>query len=258
MRVANPMTGKIRGECTQKNPRLCKRHGAEYRVRQEMFQQMKEQIERNHFQEVITPDFTASWKTKKEADGTTTVSVFRSGIPSAPKERGVEKDSYNQADAYKPEGRQGRGTGVFASPTLGGVCRWVRGNEMTGVPDVNVREMRVDIDNTYVYSIDQWERASSSMTSDDEYKKYWDSGMTMREYMEKAQADPMAYNPTEWELLVPEEGIRSVKPVGAKRVSERAYEESDSRQVRNILSGKPAHYRTKADIEADRARPIEL
>jgi len=257
MRVANPMTGKIRGECTKKNPRLCQRHGAEYRVRQEMFQQMKEQIERNHFQEVITPDFAASWKTKKEADGTTSVSVFRSGIPSAPKQRGVENDSYNQADAQRPEGRQGRGTGVFASPTLGGVCRWVRGNEMTGVPDVDVREMRVDIDNTYVYSIEQWEIASARET-DAEYKKYWESGMTMREYMEKAKADPMAYKPTDWELLVPEEGIRSVKPVGAKRVSERAYEERDSREVRNILNGKPTHYRTKADIEADRARPIEL
>lgn len=56
--------------------------------------------------------------------GKKTVSVFRSGIPEPPVERGVEKDYYLAADNRKPENRQGRYDAVFASPTLTGVTSW--------------------------------------------------------------------------------------------------------------------------------------
>lgn len=179
-------------------------------------------------------DFQASWKLKKEKDGRTSVSVFRSGIPSAPTERGVEKDYYERCDAELPDDRQGRMTGVFCSPTLGGVSRWVRGNDITRKPDISVREIRVDIDNTYVYLVHDWERASSIDTPE-MYRKYWNNGMTMRAYMEAAQKEPHKYDPREFELLVPETSIISIKPVSLQRAFKNAYDletfESDYNRI---------------------------
>lgn len=243
------LRGQVRGKCTKKNPSTCRIHGSGYRARQELYFAAKENVERIAFKAKTDPDFEASWDLKKDSNGTITVGVFRSGVPNPPKERGVEKRYYERADHFRPEGRQGRNDGVFASPTLGGVCRWVRGNHMTNIPDVKVRELRVDIDNTYVYSVRSWEIASST-NAEEHYKEYWDSGITMREYMNRARKDPKTYDPTEWELLVPEGSIKSVKPVGAKRVAERSYEVTGGREVRNILNDKPLHYQTKAEREA--------
>lgn len=240
-----------RSKCTKKNPTMCRIHGDFYREQQNMYVQALEHQKDLEFRAVAAPDFEESWDLKKTRDGVVTVSVYRSGIPEAPKQRGVENDYYARADALRPKGRQGRMDGVFASPTLGGVCRWVRGNEMTRIPDVKVREMRVDIDTTYVYSIEAWEKASSWNKPED-YEKFWNSGMTMREYMGKAKVDPQKYNPENWELLLSQEDIKSIKPVGAKRVSERAYNSYNVREVRNILNDKPLNYQTKAEIEKER------
>jgi hypothetical protein len=228
----------IREKCSKRHPSMCQRHKGEYKAAQDFMEQIKNREKELHLKAVTDADFEASWKLKKEKDGSTSIAVYRSGVPSAPKQRGVENGHYARADATIPSGRQPRMNGVFASPTLGGVCRWVRGNYMTNKDDVKVRELRVDVDNTYVYSVEAWEKASSNDTPA-AYKEYWDTGLTMREYMAKARQDPDTYNPTEWELLVPEEKIISVKPVGAARTAQRAYRDYDGREVKNILEDKP-------------------
>jgi hypothetical protein len=227
--LANP-----RGKCTKKNPRLCRLHGKTYIELTNFRKQVADREKELQFQQFTTPDFAASWKMKEEKDGTTTASVYRSGIPSAPKERKVEAGHYLRADALCPEGRQGRTDGVFASPTLGGVCRWVKGNYSTNIPDVRVRELRVDIDNTYVYSVRAWERASGWDT-EEEYKKFWDTGITLRDYMKQAKTDPRTYDPQEWELLIKEENIRSVKPVGAERAASFEYSSGDHSEITKML-----------------------
>lgn len=196
----------------------------------------KERLEKEAFAVKAQEDFKASWKPRVERDGTTTISVYRSGDIIPPAERGVEKASYLDADSKKPDDRQGRMDAVFAAPSLGGVCRWVKGNDGL-IEDVKVRELRVDVDKTYIYSVRAWERASSSW----DYEKskagnYWDSGMTVREYMKRAEADPAAYDPQEWELLIPAKGIRSVKRVGATTVASQAYSDWIGEDVTEILS----------------------
>jgi len=197
--------------------------------------QKKERLEREAFAVQAREDFLASWKPRVEKDGSTTISVYRSGNPAPPVERGVEKASYQDVDNQKPEGRQGRMDAVFAAPSLGGVCRWVEGNNGL-IPDVKVREIRIDVDKTYIYSVQAWERASSSWDYErSQSGSYWDSGLTVREYMEKAQADPVSYDPREWELLIPVKGMRSVKRVGATTVSAQAYSEWAGDNVTRIL-----------------------
>jgi len=225
-----------RGNCTKKYPQTCRIHGAAYREKRDFEKEVQRKQKELEFKSFTEPDFAASWKIKEEKDGKTTASVYRSGIASPPSERGVEAGHYNRADSHKPVDHQGRVTAIFASPTLGGVCRWVRGNDFVNIPDIKVRELRVDIDNTYVYSIDAWEKASS-MDTPEVYKEFWATGVTLRNYMKLARKSPLEYDPRNWELLLSETDLKSVKPVGANRVSEREYtnSESDKERLKKLL-----------------------
>lgn len=222
----------VRGKCRKKNPTTCRLHGRGARERYELMQAVRTEIRQQREREMqaefnlkAQQDFENSWKLRTESDGITSVSVYRSGVPSAPAKRGVEKPYYERCDSYIPDSRQGRMTGVFCAPTLGGAARWVRGNNLARIEDAEVREIRIDIDNTYIYLVHDWERASS-MDTPEMYKKYWNNGMTMRQYMELSQKEPHKYDPREYELLVPEEAIISVKPVSSNRVIQNAYDSS--------------------------------
>lgn len=214
-------------ECSKSDPSTCRLHGVKATEKADFYNDLKNEQERqqDEFKQQAEADFEASWKVKT-VKGVSTVSVFRSGMPSAPPSRGVERGSYERCDQFLPEGRQGRMTGVFCAPTLGGVARWFRGNYNSNVRDVDVREIQVDIDRTYVYSVHDWEKASGS-ERDSDYQKYWANGMTLRNYMTAAKADPKTFHPEEWELLVPESGIVNVKAVSSNRVLKTAYNFKD-------------------------------
>lgn len=138
--------------------------------------------------------------------------VYRSGAVAAPVTRGVETDSYAAADAVRPEGRQGRTDGIFAAPTLTGVARWTYANSMlTRNPDPFVREITVDADNVYVYSVAVWESCSWEGSS---YENYWKSGVTLTEWL----ANQDNYDDTEWELLLSPEDVIKFKNVSDKRL----------------------------------------
>jgi hypothetical protein len=150
------------------------------------------------------------------------VSVFRAGVPNAPEKRGVETDPYLKADAVAPAGRQTRTTGIFASPTMHGVSKWVVGVSHV-VNDWKVREIRVDPDKVYVYSVHAWERCSDDwMTTDEHRKAYWDTGITLTQWQDKLRKDP-ELDPAEWELLLSPDDMKAVKPVGAERVARSAH-----------------------------------
>lgn len=143
-----------------------------------------------------------------------TAKVYRSGAPATPAERGCERESYAAADAVKPAGRQGRMTAIFASPTLLGVTRWVRGNAFVKQGDVLVRELTVDPDRVYVYSVHKWECVSSWSGKWTGAEAYWESGMTLSEWLKTD------HDPKEWEVLLGEEDLLAVKNVSDKRVAE--------------------------------------
>jgi hypothetical protein len=182
--------------------------------------------------------------------GKQTVSVYRSGVPQAPKKRGVEGLSYANADEHAPEGHQDRTTAVFASPTLYGVTRWVAGNEGI-IEDLNVRELRVDPDEVRVYSVNAWQRASANyfdgVPEETHAKNYWATGMTLREYYKRMHTDTK-FNPTEWELLINESQLQGVKNVVNKKVVEAAEAEHEwmPERVANALKKARKHLSKKA------------
>lgn len=140
--------------------------------------------------------------------------VYRSGTVEAPVFRGVEATSYHAADAVRPAGRQGRTTGIFASPTLAGVARWAHAkSSIVRCDDPFVREITVDPNNVYVYSVHAWEKVSSR---DGGYEAYWNSGMTLAEWTESAES----MDPDNWELLLDPADVISTRPVSDKRLLE--------------------------------------
>lgn len=236
-------------KCHKKDPSTCRIHGNKYTNQQKMVAQFLRQKEREaakakklrEFSLKIEADLTKNLNLKTHPDGSTTCSVYRSGIISAPEERGVEKESYLKTDEYAPEGRQGRTTAIFASPTVGGVNRWVAGNSFVRIPDIKVRELTIDIDKTYVYSIDAWEIASSRMdrvkNPEDYHNAYWQTGITMREWLDKVKENPEEYDPRNWELLIPKESVKKIKPVSGQRVAAYNYSEyeSDKKEILQLL-----------------------
>lgn len=142
--------------------------------------------------------------------------VYRSGSVETPANRGVEADSYTAADAVKPVGRQGRTDGIFAAPNLAGVARWAHANtSLVRCSDPFVREITVDPDTVYVYSVLAWEKASWGTAG---YEAYWATGMTLTEW----NAASELLDPTNWELLLGADDVISTRPVSDKRLLENA------------------------------------
>lgn len=138
--------------------------------------------------------------------------VYRSGSVTTPARRGCELESYEAADAVKPLNRQGRVTGIFASPTIEGVLRWVRANSMMPtIVDPFARAINVNPNTVYVYHVRTWERCSSRNNN---YEEYWATGMTLAEWLENSES----YDAKEWELLLSPEDILSSKSVSDKRM----------------------------------------
>ena len=232
-----------------KNPAKCWKHGGQVqayersRAQRVLEQKREEKKKEDIYRFKIINDLENNLKPKTLPTGETIVSVYRSGVPSPPKERGVEKNSYLSGDLQKPAGRCGRTEGVFASPTLGAVGRWVRGNAFSRIKDLRVRELRVDYDKTFVYPVRLWEKYSSNEfmfgaehpTTVDSIKKYWSAGIPLREYVEKVKQNPDQYDPINWELLIKEEEIKTVKPVSASRVSGYYYSEGYEKEFANLL-----------------------
>lgn len=216
---------------------LCKTESTQIEAeREELAQQeLKKKIELHSFR---VDDMRKNMKLKTDPKtGKRTVSVFRAGVPNPPAERGVEKDSYAATDEHMPEGRQDRTSGIFASPTLHGVTGWVRGTSHV-VKDWGVRELRVDPDKVYVYSVRAWEICSSYDSTPEKSKAYWDSGITLTQWMQKLNSDP-DLDPQEWEILIGEKQLEGVRPVSADRVSRSDspyYKGERSENIYNLLT----------------------
>lgn len=135
--------------------------------------------------------------------------VYRSGIIAAPAVRGVEAISFAAADAVRPNGRQGRMDGIFASPNLKGVVRWAHLNSgIANYEDPFVREITVDPDAVYVYSVHAWERMRWTVGM---YERYWATGITLTEYL--TTDIWRKRNPADWEILLGTNDIQSVREI---------------------------------------------
>lgn len=155
--------------------------------------------------------------------------VYRSGPVQAPVERSCEAAQFAAVDAVRPAGSVSRTDAIFAAPTLTGATRWVRGNALAGAEDVKVRQIAVDSDAVMVYSIDAWDRASTSFAREEHYYAYWASGMTLTDWL------TAGLDPEEWEVLLDADDILGVRPVSAARTVAAARDEFWGQQTKRAL-----------------------
>jgi hypothetical protein len=145
--------------------------------------------------------------------------VYRSGSMTPSPDAGGVNASYAttvEADLLNPRA-VGRLGSLFAAPSLGGVVRWVLGNDMCRY-ETRVREITVDADTTYVYSVDAWESLSWNMrgTVEDKARAYWDTGMTLTEWLARAEAED--FDASQWEVLIDPADVLAVRNVSANRL----------------------------------------
>lgn len=168
--------------------------------------------------------------------------VYRVGNLSAPEDHFNDLDGVLAAmDALKPEDRQGRRGGIFASPDMASHSRWVLGNKWNKYEGaLDSHEIEVDANSVYVYNVKKYEKASTAFDRYgdshegfiDAAQDFWDSGMTLNEWREWARHnDP---DPGDWEIIMPSDGIRSSKKMSNKSVIEEA-PESKADTVNEIL-----------------------
>jgi hypothetical protein len=134
--------------------------------------------------------------------------VYRSGVVKAPRTRGIEARSFLQADNVRPIGRQGRETAIFASPDLNGVATWFYRKSMMQGGDPFVREITVDSDSVYIYSVAAWNETHWNRAS---YDSYWESGITLTSYQTSAKRKSGDSN--RWEILLGAADVLAVREV---------------------------------------------
>lgn len=135
--------------------------------------------------------------------------VYRSGIVEAPKSRRLEAEIFARSDEARPADRQGRTDAIFASPSLKGVARWVHASFSQWTQDPFVREITVESDSVYVYSVPAWEKVCWYNAS---HESYWKTGITLTEYLELCRMMDY-FNPAEWEILLSPADVLSVRDV---------------------------------------------
>lgn len=167
--------------------------------------------------------------------------VYRSGtVEVCDHTHSVEGGVYVYADRRRPHGFPSRSHSIYASPTLAGVVRWVRGRRWNpGNPDLKVREITVAAD-ALVFNVDAWERASDEIAdsvhtgdtrkADAAVADYWNSAMTLADF---AASD---LDPSEWELLIPADGVISSRNVSARRVLSTIDDDYTRSEVKSLLS----------------------
>jgi hypothetical protein len=136
------------------------------------------------------------------------VNVYRSGVVAPPLYRGPEARLFRLADEARPSGRQDRTDAIFASPSLAGVAPWFHFNAEMQNRDPFVREITVDSDSVFVYSVSAWDATCRDNTS---YESYWESGITLTEY--QTADDSNLRNPSEWELLLGTSDVQAIRDV---------------------------------------------
>lgn len=168
--------------------------------------------------------------------------IYRVGTLTAPETYFDDLDNILQdMDRFKPEDRQGRYKGIFASPDLNSHAKWVRGNSWNkheGALDSH--EITVDGNSVYVYNVEDYEKASSIQrmygANSEKFKesaeKFWNSGMTLTEWQEWAKENKPERG--SWEIIMSPDSIISNKTLSNRSVIENSSEQ-DIEELNQIL-----------------------
>lgn len=193
---------------------------------------------RSHYESTISDSFSKpSAKVKK-------TKVYRVGSLRPPERYFDDLNNVlNKMDEFKPEGRQGRHGGIFASPDMDSHSRWVLGSQWNRHEEaLDSHEITVDANSVYVYDVRKYEIASSlsdpifESHSKGGFQKaaqdFWESGITLAEWQEWAKENKPESGT--WEIIMPASAMISTKKMTNKQVIENA-PESRAKELNSTL-----------------------
>jgi len=168
-----------------------------------------------------------------------TIKVYRNGSLSLAEHSEEVQQVWSQYDDFKPAERSGRLDSLYASPSLFGVTRWVKGNHLVSGhnPDADLTNYEITVSNpeqVFVYSIASYDSSCRSAgVKEDAARKYWDSGIALADW--DAKASEFGLDATEWEVLLPVEAIKSSKVVSDNRILGAVKDEFEKDQLKAAL-----------------------
>lgn len=168
-----------------------------------------------------------------------TIKVYRNGSLSLGEHSSEVQQAWSPYDSAKPAERSGRLESLYASPSLAGVVRWVQGNHLVNGnnPDADLTTHEITVSNpeaVFVYSIASYDSFHRSYgVKADGVSKYWESGIALSEWEDKAKE--LNLDPTEWEVLLPVENIKSSKVVSNTRLLNAIPDEFTKDQMKATL-----------------------
>lgn len=163
-----------------------------------------------------------------------TAIVYRNGPVKVGDHSSELQKIWSIYDSVKPVGRTGRLDGIYASPNLTGMARWTHANHVKGdvTPTQDLANYAITVCNPeriFFYDVTTYDNTAFLLNlytegDDQQYwksnreiaKEYWDTGVSLREWEEKAKEE--YFDPCEWEALVPMDCIVSYTAVPDEEV----------------------------------------
>jgi hypothetical protein len=129
--------------------------------------------------------------------------IYRTGPMSIGQHDEDILQHWAEFDDRCPEGHVRRGTALFAAPDLSSGHYWLGTRASLGRPLI-FNEITVESDNVRVYSVDDYNMVgehygSPSNSQIADIESYWNTSMTLTEWMQKVGEDPQG----QWEVLLP-------------------------------------------------------
>lgn len=183
------------------------------------------------------PKRTSSIKTKEPS----LRKVFRVGLMTPPDYSTNEdlEEMLYEIDDLRPDGRQGRRGGLFASPDMKSHSHWLKGARYSDQDtDFISNELVVDADSVFVYRVADYEEATDKFYSANEepfkeaVKRFWNSGMTLTEW--EVWSKTNKNNPADWEIIMTPQSVVSSRQMTNSEVVKNVPED-DAQLVSDML-----------------------
>ena len=147
-----------------------------------------------------------------------TTKVYRIGSLTCAEHSETVQQLWSSIDAAKPEGRTGRLECIYASPSIKGLTRWIRGMHFVAGWDetacLDNHEITVaNPETVFLYHVPTYDAVCSGRKSAD---SYWESGIALSDWDEVSVERGL--NAEEWEILLPVDAVKSSRPISNARI----------------------------------------
>lgn len=132
---------------------------------------------------------------------------------------------WSSFDAVKPEGRTGRLESLYASPSLKGLVRWVKGMHLVATRDEDANldssEITVaDSETVFLYHVPTYDAVLSGRKT---VADYWNTGIAISDW--DTVSVERSLDADDWEILLPVDAVKSVRKVSNARILNQAADE---------------------------------